>query len=157
LEIYSLSLASGLYVPRRFHPPSLFENNEKYHAHYTNSSIDDSFLQRAVSLIPKQAIFLIEDIDCAFPSREESDPDSPSSNSHGGLGLGPMDYDFEMDMAMSGMVVGGKKAMKSRSGVTLSGLLNVLDGVGSEEGKIFFATVCVLPFPVFPFENGCKN
>jgi len=25
--------------------------------------------------------------------------------------------------------------------VTLSGLLNVLDGVGSEEGKLFFATV----------------
>ena len=28
------------------------------------------------------------------------------------------------------------------SQVTLSGLLNVLDGVGSDEGKIFFATVC---------------
>ena len=28
-----------------------------------------------------------------------------------------------------------------RSMVTLSGLLNVLDGVGSEEGKLFFATV----------------
>ena len=28
-----------------------------------------------------------------------------------------------------------------KSAVTLSGLLNVLDGVGSEEGKLFFATV----------------
>lgn len=150
MEIYSLSLASGLYVP---HPRSLFEKNEKYYTHYTNYSIDDSFLQRAVSLIPKQAIFLIEDIDCAFPSREESDPDSdePSSNSHGGLGLGPMGYDFGMDMGMLGMVVGGKRATKSHSRVTLSGLLNVLDGVGSEEGKIFFATVCILPFQVFPF------
>jgi chaperone BCS1 len=151
LEIYSLSLASGLYVPHRFHSPSLFENNEKYHAHCTNYSIDDSFLQRAVSLIPKQAIFLIEDIDCAFPSREESDPDSPSSESHAGLGLDPMDYGFAMDMGMSGMVVGGKRETKSRSRVTLSGLLNVLDGVGSEEGKIFFATVCIFPFQVFPF------
>jgi chaperone BCS1 len=34
-----------------------------------------------------------------------------------------------------------------RSAVTLSGLLNILDGVGSEEGKIFFATVSRL----FPF------
>jgi chaperone BCS1 len=25
--------------------------------------------------------------------------------------------------------------------VTLSGLLNVIDGIGSEEGKLFFATV----------------
>ena len=32
-----------------------------------------------------------------------------------------------------------------RSLVTLSGLLNVLDGVGSEEGKIFFATVSKSP------------
>lgn len=28
-----------------------------------------------------------------------------------------------------------------RSSVTLSTLLNVIDGVGSEEGKLFFATV----------------
>jgi hypothetical protein len=130
----------------RFPSPCLFEINEKYHAYYTNYSIDDSFLQRAVSIIPKQAILLIEDIDCAFPSREESESDSHSSNSHGGLGLGPMDHDFEMDMDMLGMVVGGKRATtKSRSRVTLSGLLNVLDGVGSEEGKIFFATVCIFP------------
>jgi chaperone BCS1 len=57
-----------------------------------------------------------------------------------------MDHDFEMDMDMSGMVVGGKRATtKSRSRVTLSGLLNVLEGVGSEEGKIFFAMVCIFP------------
>jgi hypothetical protein len=62
-----------------------------------------------------------------------------------------MDYGFAMDMGMPGMVVGGKRTTKSRSRVTLSGLLNVLDGVGSEEGKIFFATVCILPFQVFPF------
>ena len=30
---------------------------------------------------------------------------------------------------------------RAKSAVTLSGLLNVLDGVGSEEGKLFFATV----------------
>jgi hypothetical protein len=29
----------------------------------------------------------------------------------------------------------------TRSLVTLSGLLNVIDGVGSEEGQLFFATV----------------
>jgi hypothetical protein len=34
---------------------------------------------------------------------------------------------------------GGLK--RAKSAVTLSGLLNVLDGVGSEEGKLFFATV----------------
>jgi hypothetical protein len=100
-----------------------------------NYSIDDSFLQRAVSAIPKQAIFLIEDIDCAFPSREEEESESRPSASRGEF----LDIDdFEM-----GLVVGGKRA-RSRSNVTLSGLLNVLDGVGSEEGKIFFATVCIV-------------
>jgi chaperone BCS1 len=62
--------------------------------------------------------------------------------------------DHDLDMEMSGMVVGGKRTTtKSRSRVTLSGLLNVLDGVGSEEGKIFFATVCIFPQVFFDAEN----
>ncbi|KAF8200279.1 P-loop containing nucleoside triphosphate hydrolase protein [Pholiota molesta] len=96
LEIYSLSLASGF--------------------------IDDNFLQRAVSAIPKNAIFLIEDIDCAFPSREDGEDPVPGRlkirpHGHGWTGIG-----------------------RQVAPITLSGLLNVLDGVGSEEGKIFFAT-----------------
>jgi chaperone BCS1 len=30
---------------------------------------------------------------------------------------------------------------RTQSRVTLSGLLNVIDGVGSDEGRLFFATV----------------
>ena len=49
-------------------------------------------------------------------------------------------------MGMRGLVTqmlpGGRK-----SAVTLSGLLNVLDGVGSEEGKLFFATVSSFLIP----------
>lgn len=85
------------------------------------NSVDDSFLQRTVSSIPKQAIFLIEDIDCAFPSREELD---------------------EMEEMPYFSYPGRTKSGRPMSQVTLSGLLNVLDGVGSDEGKIFFATVC---------------
>ncbi|CAK5271615.1 unnamed protein product [Mycena citricolor] len=92
LEIYSLSLAS------RF--------------------VDDSYLQRAASAIPKNGIFLIEDIDCAFPSREAEDEIEPAPGMR----------------ARNGM------QNRSRPSVTLSGLLNVIDGVGSEEGKLFFAT-----------------
>ena len=87
--------------------------------------MDDSVLQRAVAAIPKDSIFLIEDIDCAFPSREDGDDSSPAFMS-----------------PYPGMVVPGMMPGKTRkSNVTLSGLLNVLDGVGSEEGKLFFATV----------------
>lgn len=97
MEIYSLSLAAGF--------------------------VDDSFLQRAASSIPKRAIFLIEDIDCAFPSREEGEHPMPLLHGYPGMmGLGP------------------RLSSRTRSAVTLSGLLNVIDGVGSEEGKLFFAT-----------------
>ncbi|KIK01770.1 hypothetical protein K443DRAFT_132188 [Laccaria amethystina LaAM-08-1] len=97
MEIYSLSLAAGF--------------------------VDDSFLQRAASSIPKRAIFLIEDIDCAFPSREEGEHPMPLLPAYPGMmGLGP------------------RLSSRMRSAVTLSGLLNVIDGVGSEEGKLFFAT-----------------
>ncbi|KAJ6568096.1 P-loop containing nucleoside triphosphate hydrolase protein [Mycena vulgaris] len=99
LEIYSLSLAS--------------------------SFVDDSFLQRAASAIPKKALFLIEDIDCAFPSRDDAD-DMEGHPAHIGRG-------------QNGELV-PPGAQRKRSAVTLSGLLNVIDGVGSEEGKLFFAT-----------------
>lgn len=75
--------------------------------------------------MPKRAILLLEDIDCAFPSREDAeDPDA----------------DLPMYSGYPGMVMPAMPRAR-RSAVTLSGLLNVIDGVGSEEGKLFFATV----------------
>ncbi|KAG6884774.1 hypothetical protein C0993_008377 [Termitomyces sp. T159_Od127] len=97
LEIYALSLSSGF--------------------------VDDSFLTKAASSIPKHSILLIEDIDCAFSSRGDSDEDE-GRNSINQLGF----------LHPYGSVTGRKSA------VTLSGLLNVIDGIGSEEGKLFFAT-----------------
>lgn len=75
--------------------------------------IDDSLLAAAVGCIPKRSIFLLEDIDCAFSRFDGNN----LTNSPG----------------MYGIV--------SKSNVTLSGLLNVLDGVASQEGVLFFATV----------------
>ncbi|KAJ7243767.1 P-loop containing nucleoside triphosphate hydrolase protein [Mycena rebaudengoi] len=77
--------------------------------------VDDSFLNRAISTIPKRSIVLVEDIDCALPSREEDDDSDPGS---------PI----------------LKRTSARGGGVTLSGLLNMIDGIGSEEGKLFFAT-----------------
>ena len=72
--------------------------------------------------MPKHSILLIEDIDCAFSREEEGSSNSQSQ--------APPPF-----MSMYGMAGSGK------SQVTLSGLLNVIDGVGSEEGRLFFATV----------------
>ncbi|KAK0480449.1 P-loop containing nucleoside triphosphate hydrolase protein [Armillaria luteobubalina] len=100
-EIYSLSLASNY--------------------------VDDSFLQRAASAVPKHSIFLIEDIDCAFPSREDREEDLLHNQY--------IAYDPYSQPPHRPTVL-----------VTLSGLLNVIDGVGSEEGKLFFATTrCCSP------------
>jgi mitochondrial chaperone BCS1 len=82
--------------------------------------MDDGKLQNLVSSIPPRSILLLEDIDCAFPSREEDD------NSR------------EKDHRM------GNMAGPKKSEVTLSGLLNVLDGIGNEGGLVVFATVSYL-------------
>jgi mitochondrial chaperone BCS1 len=67
--------------------------------------MNDDGLGRIVSSLPPKAILLIEDIDCAFPSREELDEQIRQSQ------YAPYQV--------------------ARSQVTLSGLLNVLDGIGS--------------------------
>ncbi|KAJ7108339.1 P-loop containing nucleoside triphosphate hydrolase protein [Mycena epipterygia] len=94
LEIYSISLASGF--------------------------VDDAYLQRATAYVPKNAIFLLEDIDCCFATpRDAMDARAPRLR-----------------------VESGESSDTRRSGpsVTLSGLLNILDGIGSDDGRLFFAT-----------------
>ena len=83
-------------------------------------SMDDHYLASLVASTPSRCILLLEDIDCAFPSREDDDDDDEPTDANG-------------NPVSSG---------HSRSEVTLSGLLNVLDSVTSEEGRITFATVC---------------
>ncbi|KAJ6602231.1 P-loop containing nucleoside triphosphate hydrolase protein [Mycena sp. CBHHK59/15] len=94
------------------------ELNLEIHSFSLSSTfVDDSFLQRATATIPKRSIVLVEDIDCALPSREEDDDSDPGTP-----------------------LPGPRRERAGRSGVTLSGLLNMIDGIGSEEGKLFFAT-----------------
>ncbi|KAJ6448744.1 P-loop containing nucleoside triphosphate hydrolase protein [Mycena vitilis] len=68
---------------------------------------DDYTLSRLVNCSPPRSILLIEDIDCAFPSRKG-------------------DADVETH--------------PPRPKVTLGGLLNVLDSVAGQEGRLVFAT-----------------
>jgi len=89
--------------------------------------LDDNFLQRAVIAVPKNSILLIEDIDCAFPVLEML------------LTLVRKSRKVIHECTECLWVYVWRYGGKSR--VTLSGLLNILDGIGSEEGKIFFATV----------------
>ncbi|KAF8505056.1 P-loop containing nucleoside triphosphate hydrolase protein [Gautieria morchelliformis] len=82
----------------------------------SSKSMDDTRLARAVSFLPTRAILVLEDIDCAFPSRS--------------------DWDGDEFRAKPWHLPNKPRT----SQVTMSGILNMLDGIGSEEGKIFFAT-----------------
>ncbi|KAJ3773269.1 P-loop containing nucleoside triphosphate hydrolase protein [Lentinula raphanica] len=93
LEIYTLSLASN--------------------------HIDDLYLQRAADSIPKNSIFVIEDIDCAMPS---------------------WDIDEDASQMAHSQIMMNWRSPSNRTRVTLSTLLNVIDGLGSEEGRLFFTT-----------------
>jgi mitochondrial chaperone BCS1 len=88
-----------------------------------DSRIDDHSLAKLISDTPSRSILLLEDIDCAFPSRDAENDDE--------------EYDQE------GNPMSRQNA--PRSEVTLAGLLNVLDSVTSEEGRITFATVSLRP------------
>jgi len=89
-----------------------------------NPGIDDYTLGRLISDTPSRCILLIEDIDCAFFSREESDEDEEE----------------EPQRDRNGNPIPRIQMVPPKSAVTLSGLLNVLDSVSSEEGRITFAT-----------------
>lgn len=65
------------------------------------------------------------DIDCAFPSRDEPDDEDEE----------------EPERDRNGNPIKHHPLMPPKSAVTLSGLLNVLDSVSSEEGRLTFATV----------------
>ncbi|KAJ7094211.1 hypothetical protein C8R44DRAFT_684782 [Mycena epipterygia] len=95
---------------------------EIYFISLASPGIDDYSLAKLISDTPSRCILLIEDIDCAFPSRDEGDEEEEEP---------VLDKD-------------GKPLRHNptppRSNVTLSGLLNVLDSVSSEEGRLTFAT-----------------
>ncbi|KAI0820755.1 hypothetical protein BC628DRAFT_1341378 [Trametes gibbosa] len=94
--------------------------------------LDDTSLSSTIADLPEQCIVLVEDIDAAFHQgvkRDLADPEkqadgregSPASLPHGAKGASEP---------------GGASVGR----VTLSGLLNALDGIAAQEGRILFAT-----------------
>lgn len=86
--------------------------------------LDDSGLNELISQLPEKCIALMEDIDAAFHRgiNRRMDEDVEKQN------LPPAEKDAE------------DKEDEKTCRVTLSGLLNALDGVGAQEGRLLFAT-----------------
>ena len=87
--------------------------------------MDDGGLTRLISNLPAKSIALMEDIDVAFTqgvNRQSPPTPAPMPTRNDGFGF-----------AQSAQ-------QTSAGGITLSGLLNAIDGVAAQEGRILFAT-----------------
>ncbi|KAL1748772.1 P-loop containing nucleoside triphosphate hydrolase protein [Schizophyllum fasciatum] len=94
----------------------------------STAGLDDSKLSELIGELPTECIALMEDIDAAFTrgigARSSPDDDNNADDDKPGKSK-QADNDNSNSIA---------------SRVSLSGLLNALDGVGAQEGRILFAT-----------------
>ena len=98
-------------------------NLDVYVISLSRAGLDDNSLQELISDLPEHCIALMEDIDAAFHhtlSRDIPDEGEGTEETRS-PSKGPM-------------------AQDRSSRVSLSGLLNALDGVGAQEGRLLFAT-----------------
>nr|GAT45760.1 predicted protein [Mycena chlorophos] len=98
----------------------------------SRSGLDDAGLSELITGLPEKCICLMEDIDCAFSGsinrKDEPAPVAPVAGPSGPPGP---------DGVPPPPVIA---AAASPSRLSLSGLLNALDGVAAQEGRILYAT-----------------
>lgn len=97
----------------------------------SRAGLDDTSLSALISDLPERCIALMEDIDAAFHhglTRDLEDAEGGGDNADEDA---KHDREHEKEKAAVGSPL---------SRVTLSGLLNALDGVGAQEGRILYAT-----------------
>ncbi|KAJ7654493.1 P-loop containing nucleoside triphosphate hydrolase protein [Mycena polygramma] len=91
----------------------------------SRAGLDDSALSELISNLPEKCIALMEDIDAAFTQSLNRDAVSGPANIAADDGKPPPP---------------GAPPAPSTSRLSLSGLLNALDGVAAQEGRILYAT-----------------
>lgn len=85
------------------------------------TEFNDRSLKNAMNDVPENSVILFEDIDCMKAGHRRSESDVPNKSHTPREG-------------------GGKENAADRFGVTLSGLLNVLDGFHAPENVVFMMT-----------------
>ncbi|WWC63673.1 uncharacterized protein I303_106278 [Kwoniella dejecticola CBS 10117] len=107
--------------------------------------MDDDTLNSLLQSCPSRCLLLMEDIDCAFKKRQSITHDEDKSQS-GDDQSNEGDQDAMMSIKPK-MLYRGRRMQhpgmgmgEPGSSVTLSGLLNALDGVASSEGRLLFCT-----------------
>jgi mitochondrial chaperone BCS1 len=99
-------------------------NLDVYVISLSRAGLDDNSLQELISDLPEQCIALMEDIDAAFHQTLSRELPGEGEESEQTNSLTPP--------------VAAQERTTSR--ISLSGLLNALDGVGAQEGRLLFAT-----------------
>ncbi|TFY60656.1 hypothetical protein EVJ58_g5010 [Rhodofomes roseus] len=98
----------------------------------SRAGLDDTGLNQLLSELPERCIALLEDVDVAFKKGV-----GRSLPSH----AAPPPAEEKVFKDEDGDEVGPEEKRDVMEGrVTLSGLLNALDGIGAQEGRILFAT-----------------
>ncbi|WRT67227.1 uncharacterized protein IL334_004193 [Kwoniella shivajii] len=104
--------------------------------------MDDAKMSKLFRDCPARSVILIEDIDCIFPrgrgNRIQSD-DQGDNGDDGAWEDGDGMAENNESVISNMMSLGGKHNL-APSTVTMSGLLNAIDGVSSQEGCILIAT-----------------
>lgn len=107
-----------------------------YHINLASNTVNDSFLQHLFLELPRKCIVVLGDIDSAGIGREHGtkDPLAPQPRFPD---LTPMDSHGPIPTAH---IFPGARMTTSKNEVTLSGLLNAIDGNGSQEGRLLIMT-----------------
>ncbi|WWD02042.1 hypothetical protein V865_000080 [Kwoniella europaea PYCC6329] len=106
-------------------------NLDIYLVNLGGKSLDDDKLQELLQACPGKCLLLMEDIDCAFTTKKPQEEEEVHRQQDA------------IPPALANAIKNGqlpKSARQSREGITLSGLLNALDGVASSEGRLLFCT-----------------
>jgi chaperone BCS1 len=113
----------------------------------SRTGLDDSDLSSLISSLPEQCVAVMEDIDAAFThgltrdatGTELEDPRHREPSRRGRHDDGDDDADEIEGRGGRGQNRGNSPG-GGNSRITLSGLLNALDGISAQEGRLLFAT-----------------
>lgn len=103
------------------------------------SWINDATLTTLMQRVPARCIVLLEDLDAAFTRSANRDDDSNTGVPSGSKGTSTLDDDERHGRGGSSFSR-GRTFVPDYNTLSLSGLLNSLDGVSAPEGRLLFAT-----------------
>ena len=103
----------------------------------SSSWINDSTLTTLMGRVPARCIVLLEDLDAAF-TRSTSRDDSSNGNPDGS---DSSEKESTREHSSSSRHRRSKDHISDTNTLSLSGLLNALDGVAAAEGRLLFAFV----------------